>query len=218
MLSSKLPPAIVDDNYCFVIDAEKTGVDAIVADNRHWKYTSRPTQYFYSEDLQAFQRVNCIKAKGKIIAAKLTGAQAQTFNATPRASLTSSLPSAQSTPTHQPRIGSAFAQRRSFSSSTGFRGETVSLAHVYAVTRFYSFWKTCPSFHRIVTTFDRVEESKVMNPKFKKRLFVQYIWRNTKRSEKARVKREFNLNRGKILRRVPTKASKHAFKWNLEFQ
>lgn len=71
------------------------------------------------------------------------------------------------------------------------RGQEVDLRHVYKVMRFYSFWKSCTAFHRIVTMVSPVDEKPVSSPnaaeQFKKRLFVQYLWRNAKPLEKARV-------------------------------
>lgn len=193
----KLPPSVVDDNYCFVIDGETIGSEAMLQDNIHWSHTSRLTQYFYSDDLRNFHRVNCIKAKGKIIAVKIIGSQAQTF---------STLHSTRSTPIHQPR-SIDFMPPRSISSISGFRRDTIPLVQVYVVTRIYSFWKTCPSFRRIVTLFDRVNENEMENIHFQKRIFVQHIWRNTKQSDKERVIYEFHRNRAKFVRSKTSKTS-----------
>uniref|UniRef100_A0A158Q8T3 Uncharacterized protein n=1 Tax=Elaeophora elaphi TaxID=1147741 RepID=A0A158Q8T3_9BILA len=190
IISHKLPPGVVDDNYCFVIDGETIESEAILHDDIHWSHTSRPTQYFYSDDLRNFHRVNCIKAKGKIIAMKILGSQAQMFNA---------LCSNRSTPIHQSRSIDCILPR-SISSISGYRRDAVPLVQVYVVTRIYSFWKTCPSFRRIVTLLDRVNENGVENMHFQKRIFVQHIWRNTKQSDKERVKYEFNRDRAKLLR------------------
>ncbi|KAL3993661.1 Ion channel family protein [Acanthocheilonema viteae] len=201
IVSHKLPPAVVDDNYCFVIDGETIGSEAMLHDDIHWSHTSRPTQYFYSDDLRNFHRVNCIKAKGKIIAIKIIGSQAQTFSA---------VQSSRSTPIHPFRSVDSLPAR-SISSISGFRRDTISLLQVYVVTRIYSFWKTCPSFRRIVTLFDRVNGNE--NIHFQKRIFVQHIWRNTKQSEKERVKHEFNRDRARLLKSKSNEIStKHAFK------
>lgn len=82
--------------------------------------------------------------------------------------------------------------------SKSTRGEKVALENVYKVIRVYSFWQTCTSFHRIVTMIDKVTPE----PTFKKRLFVQYLWRNAKPYEKARVQREFDPRSQRILRFV----------------
>ncbi|GMT13214.1 hypothetical protein PFISCL1PPCAC_4511, partial [Pristionchus fissidentatus] len=100
----------------------------------------------------------------------------------------------------------------------------MSLQHVYKVIRFYSFWKTCTSFHRIVTMIDKVTDdlgrstgsagsstsstATTSNPEFKKRLFVQYLWRNAKAIEKARVQKEFDPRRQRLLRFVNDPKSK----------
>jgi hypothetical protein len=102
----------------------------------------------------------------------------------------------------------------------GQRGERVDLSNVYKVVRFYSFWKTCTSFHRIVTLIEkvkpgeqedrgeelllegRVSRSGTPTANFRKRLFVQYLWRNAKSTEKSRVQKEFDPRRQRLLRFV----------------
>ncbi|VDO30617.1 unnamed protein product [Haemonchus placei] len=180
MLTAAIPPTMVEDNYCFVVDGERVRMGDILGDDQWWRHTSRPTKYFYSEDLRQFHRVNCIAVKGKVIAAKLatSALQVQT-TATGVASSAST-----------PRSSVSGASARSHG-----RDNKVPLAHVYKVIRFYSFWKTCTSFHRIVTMIDRVTDDRNVNPDFKKRLFVQYLWRNAKAVEKARVQKEFDPRR-----------------------
>lgn len=205
MLSNRLPPTVVDDNYCFVIDAEKVNVDQLMKDEMWWKPTGRPVQYFYSKDLRTFQRVNCIKAKGTIIAAKISAAKPQTFSSSGRSSAALS---ERSTPLLTPRSSFSMTSEACSRAGLRMRDEQVPLEDVYVVTRFYSFWKSCPSFHRIVTTFDHARNSrKVRSSKLKKRVFVQYIWQNTKASDKERVKREFDLSREKLLRSAHTETA-----------
>uniref|UniRef100_A0A915N671 Potassium channel domain-containing protein n=1 Tax=Meloidogyne javanica TaxID=6303 RepID=A0A915N671_MELJA len=71
MLSSQIPPTMVADNYCFAVDADKIQMDDVLGDEHWWKHTSRPTKYFYSEDLRHFYRVNLLTSRGKIISARL---------------------------------------------------------------------------------------------------------------------------------------------------
>lgn len=203
VVGHELPPAVVDNNYCFVIDGEKIGLELMLQDDIHWSHTSRLTQYFYSDDLRSFHRVNCIKAKGKIIAVKIIGSQTQTLNA---------LHSARSTPIRQFRSIDSIPPR-SISSISGFSRDTIPLMQVYVVTRIYSFWKTCPSFRRIVTLLDRVNENEAENIRFQKRMFVQYIWRNTKQSEKERVKYEFKRDCSRlVIPKINKTSTKLAFK------
>ncbi|KJH49438.1 hypothetical protein DICVIV_04455 [Dictyocaulus viviparus] len=184
MLTGAIPPTMVEDNYCFVVDGEQVRMSDILGDDQWWRHTSRPTKYFYSEDLRQFHRVNCIAVKGKVIAAKLASnsAKARTMAAESSAST--------------PRSSMSGASARPFNR------DKVPLTNVYKVIRFYSFWKTCTSFHRIVTMIDRVIETDHTNPDFKKRLFVQYLWRNAKSIEKARVRKEFDPKRQRLLRFV----------------
>ncbi|TMS35357.1 hypothetical protein L596_002777 [Steinernema carpocapsae] len=195
MLSSVVPPTMVADNYCFVVDGDKVRMGDIMGDDQWWRHTSRPTRYFYSDDLKKFHRVNCIMAKGKVISARLAGGASTSsiFN-NPSSSSSSS---SHNTP------------RSSLSTARSGRGEKVNLKHVYKVIRFYSFWKTCTSFHRIVTMIDKVSnDDKNANPQFRRRLFVQYLWRNAKAVEKARVQKEFDPRRQRLLRFVTDPASR----------
>ncbi|XGW11173.1 hypothetical protein V3C99_012571 [Haemonchus contortus] len=194
MLTAAIPPTMVEDNYCFVVDGERVRMGDILGDDQWWRHTSRPTKYFYSEDLRQFHRVNCIAVKGKVIAAKLATSALQT-TATGVASSAST-----------PRSSVSGASARSHG-----RDNKVPLAHVYKVIRFYSFWKTCTSFHRIVTMIDRVTDDRNVNPDFKKRLFVQYLWRNAKAVEKARVQKEFDPRRQRLLRFVTDPAARKRF-------
>lgn len=201
IVSHQLPPEVVDDNYCFVVDGETIGSEAMLRDDMHWSHTSRSTQYFYSNDLRSFYRVNCIKAKGKIIAVKIIGSQLQAFSA---------LQSARSTPIIQSRLIGSISSR-SISSISGLGHDPIPLIKVYVVTRIYSFWKTCPSFRRIVTFLDRLNENEVENIHFQKRIFVQYIWRNTKDTDKEHVKDEYNRDRGRLRTKTSKTSTKHAF-------
>lgn len=105
---------------------------------------------------------------------------------------------------------SSFAVRSSISFASGRtpRGEKVALDNVYKVIRVYSFWRTCTSFHRIVTMIDKAVPVVRDSKGFKKRLFVQYLWRNAKPYEKAKVQREFDPRSQRILRFVTDPAIK----------
>uniref|UniRef100_A0A7E4VZD4 TWiK family of potassium channels protein 7 n=1 Tax=Panagrellus redivivus TaxID=6233 RepID=A0A7E4VZD4_PANRE len=234
MLSNTVPPTMVADNYCFVVDGDKIRMGDIMGDDQWWRHTSRPTKYFYSDDLKKFYRVTVITAKGKIISAKLasgtagTGAgnpspsnpgpstsgmsvsSASAYNM-PSTSRSGTLLSAHNAAASYPGTAahsvaatpraSICAGSTTSTSSKGHRGEKVALAHVYKVIRVYSFWKTCTSFHRIVTMIDTVTPDDNRNDAtFKKRLFVQYLWRNAKPYEKARVQKEFDPRRQRLLR------------------
>uniref|UniRef100_A0A914Z6S0 Potassium channel domain-containing protein n=1 Tax=Panagrolaimus superbus TaxID=310955 RepID=A0A914Z6S0_9BILA len=244
MMSESVPPAMVCDNYCFVVDGDKVRMGDIMGDDQWWRHTSRPTKYFYSDDMKKFYRVNVISAKGKIITARLAAGStspnasmtvphsqshqnppsstsamvstALTMPSTSRsASLLSTHPAAASYP--GTTIHSAATTPRAsmcVGSTKGHRGEIVPLPNVYKVIRVYSFWKTCTSFHRIVTMIDTVTpDDKNANSEFNKRLFVQYLWRNAKPYEKARVQKEFDPRRQRLLRFVgDTEGKKKAMK------
>uniref|UniRef100_A0A1I8B3V3 WD_REPEATS_REGION domain-containing protein n=1 Tax=Meloidogyne hapla TaxID=6305 RepID=A0A1I8B3V3_MELHA len=170
------------------------------------------------------------------------------------ASTSQQLQEQQTTPTGGPWRQPEMAQR----------GEPVDLSKVYRVVRFYSFWRTCTSFHRIVTMIERVgqppSETQSQNqsqggrspiigqkptfegpsttnissvqsdksdsssaakstkpssspsrsiPDFqKRRLFVQYLWKNIKSSDKIRVQREFDPRRQRLLKCVADSAAR----------
>ncbi|EYC00155.1 hypothetical protein Y032_0117g639 [Ancylostoma ceylanicum] len=194
MLTGAIPPTMVEDNYCFVVDGERVRMGDILGDDQWWRHTSRPTKYFYSEDLRQFHRVNCIAVKGKVITAKLACSSLQVQAAAAASSAST------------PRSSVSGASARSHN-----RDNKVPLTHVYKVIRFYSFWKTCTSFHRIVTMIDRVTDDRHANPDFKKRLFVQYLWRNAKAVEKARVQKEFDPRRQRLLRFVTDPSARKRF-------
>ncbi|KAH7695862.1 CRE-TWK-2 protein, partial [Aphelenchoides avenae] len=211
MMSTVVPPAMVADNYCFIVDGDKIKMGDIMGDDQWWRHTSRPTKFFYSEDLKRFYRVNCITAKGKIISAKLASATPAPGGAigphlaVPQSSGSypgTAAPSALQSYAATPRSSMSFQTRNS-------RGVEVPLENVYKVIRFYSFWRTCTSFHRIVTMIDKVRpDERFDNAIFGRRLFVQYLWRNAKASEKARVQKEFDPRRQRLLKFVTDPATR----------
>ncbi|KAL6735898.1 hypothetical protein Aduo_006297 [Ancylostoma duodenale] len=67
----------------------------------------------------------------------------------------------------------------------------VSLHKVFRVSRFFSSWRTCPGFHRIVSVINPVTEGGEKSYKFKKRIFIQYFWRAEKPHDRALVTKEY---------------------------
>uniref|UniRef100_A0AC35U7S5 TWiK family of potassium channels protein 7 n=1 Tax=Rhabditophanes sp. KR3021 TaxID=114890 RepID=A0AC35U7S5_9BILA len=211
MLSSVVPPTMVADNYCFIVDGDKVKSGDIMGDDQWWRHTSRPTKYFYSDDMKKFVKVNCITARGgQILSARM--ASTTPSHSAPNSagsmmqnSASSILNASSHTSLHSsttPRTSISMSARGPGSSNG--RGEKVELDHVYKVVRYYSFWKTCTSFHRICTMIDKVTDNKRVNPGFKRRLFVQYLWRNAKPNDKARVQKDFDPRRQRLLRFVTT--------------
>ncbi|KAF1764562.1 hypothetical protein GCK72_004511 [Caenorhabditis remanei] len=228
MLTNAIPPIMVEDNYCFVVDGERVRMGDILGDDQWWRHTSRPTKYFYSDDLKQFHRVNCITAKGKVITAKLATQMPHQPSTSMSASMshTQSLSASTHAQIHPQHHSMSNTPRSSISGGTHQTAHTtpsrsshhdankVPLNNVYKVIRFYSFWKTCTSFHRIVTMIDKVvdEPSNTSGgTTFKKRLFVQYLWRNAKAVEKARVQKEFDPRRQRLLRFVTDPAARKRF-------
>ncbi|MFH4984929.1 hypothetical protein AB6A40_011638 [Gnathostoma spinigerum] len=187
LLTPSIPPTFVGDNYCFVVDGENVSTADIMSDEHWWRHTGKPSKYYYSDDLRTFRRVNCITAKGRIMSATLVK------HASPASSHIHSPGSS--------RSGTTCANSASRHSLTSNKPDTLPLSCIYKVTRVYSFWKTCTAFHRIVTMISRgMEDEQSANDFFRKRLFVQYLWRNAKPSDKARVQREFDPSKQRLLK------------------
>ncbi|NP_001350985.1 Potassium channel domain-containing protein [Caenorhabditis elegans] len=228
MLTNAIPPIMVEDNYCFVVDGERVRMGDILGDDQWWRHTSRPTKYFYSDDLRQFHRVNCITAKGKVITAKLATqmphqpttsmsaslSHQQSLSASSHAQIHPQHHSMSNTPRSSISGGTHQTTHTAPTSRTHHDANKVPLNNVYKVIRFYSFWKTCTSFHRIVTMIDKVVDEPSTSSggtTFKKRLFVQYLWRNAKAVEKARVQKEFDPRRQRLLRFVTDPAARKRF-------
>ncbi|ULU04086.1 hypothetical protein L3Y34_017112 [Caenorhabditis briggsae] len=228
MLTNAIPPIMVEDNYCFVVDGERVRMGDILGDDQWWRHTSRPTKYFYSDDLKQFHRVNCITAKGKVITAKLatqmphqpstsmsaSASHQQSLSASTHAQVHPQHHSMSNTPRSSISGGTHQTAHTTPSRTSHHDANKVPLNNVYKVIRFYSFWKTCTSFHRIVTMIDKVVDEPSTSSggtTFKKRLFVQYLWRNAKAVEKARVQKEFDPRRQRLLRFVTDPAARKRF-------
>lgn len=195
-------PKMVTENYCFVVDGEKFTLADIAADDENWRPTGRPTKYYYSEDLKTFQKVHIVSLKGKIISAKLVTpvprGRSHSMNM-PQSPLKSLKP-VNSSP-----ISNLFLLRRQKLQSE----KEVSLDYVYKVIRSYSFWKSCAAFHRIITIVLPLNNQTV-HPDFKRRIFVQYLWRNAKESDKIRVLNEFDPKKSFLMNRLnQTSSSDH---------
>lgn len=186
---------MVDDNFCFIVDGQYISNSDMLGDSKWWRHTSKPTKYFYSDNMRTFHKVSCISTKGKIIAAKITSNRMELR-----------------------RSSVVFASRDSVCLPSPYnspqRGEQIPLSRVYKIMRFYSFWKTCTSFHRIVTLMEKITDDP-SNETFKKRFFVQYLWRNVKPSEKARVKKEYDLANPKELKATLGENSLHDLSFNM---
>ncbi|EGT38289.1 hypothetical protein CAEBREN_32043 [Caenorhabditis brenneri] len=225
MLTNAIPPIMVEDNYCFVVDGERVKHGDIMSDDQWWRHTSRPTKYFYSDDLRQFHRVNCITAKNKVITAKLatqmpyqpstsmsaSQSHQQSLSASTHAQVHPLHHSMSNTPRSSISGGTHQTAHTTPSRMTHHDANKVPLNNVYKVIRYYSFWKTCTSFHRIVTMIDKVVDEPSTSSggtTFKKRLFVQYLWRNAKAVEKARVQKEFDPRRQRLLRFVTDPAAR----------
>lgn len=208
-LSTELPK-MVTENYCFVVDGDKYSISDITADDDYWRPTGRPTKYYYSDDLKTFQKVHVVKLKGKIISAKLVaprfGVMGRSHSMSMPASSSNRLrPSEPGSATISPPGAGGGAMNVFLLKRQKAQVETkeVSLDYVYKVTRSYSFWKTCTTFHRIITVVSPLNVN-AAHPDFKRRIFVQYLWRNAKESDKNRVLSEFDPKKSVLMKRINT--------------
>lgn len=250
MLTEKIPPKMVGENYCFAVDGNKVSVPDITADDRFWRHTSRPTKYFYSTDLKSFKNVHVTIVKEKVVSARLkapdnvkpsvaTGRSATSATTTAKSGAVSTGGQRRTVPNDvQRRTGSTATYSRSDSNSsvsvdgnqqnnigskTGTKpplrrhhrrrlpksrstdsgdlvapgGDDLPFEHIYKVTRFYSFWRTCTNFHRIVTLITPAVPG--FHKDFRKRIFIQFLWRNPRPEEKMRVAREFDPKQQTLL-------------------
>lgn len=179
-------PKLVTDNFCFILDGDKVRLSEMIADDS-WKQTGHPTKFYYSEDLRVFHKVQMITSNGRVVRAQFS----------------------------RPKKSAAKHQRhrltrRRDSEPTKFvdeppeeidpKGE-VPLSKVYKVTRFYSFWRSCAGFHRIITVITPGAGGIGQNatsPEMKKRFFVQYIWRNASEADRVRVGAEFQAQQAHL--------------------
>ncbi|CAJ0576556.1 unnamed protein product, partial [Mesorhabditis spiculigera] len=67
----------------------------------------------------------------------------------------------------------------------------VDLDRIFKVTRYFSYWRSCKSFHRIISVVVPLTKEGEGWCGFSSRVFVQYFWRSNKASDKERVLEEY---------------------------
>uniref|UniRef100_A0A915DVU1 Uncharacterized protein n=1 Tax=Ditylenchus dipsaci TaxID=166011 RepID=A0A915DVU1_9BILA len=228
----------------------------IMGDEQWWRHTSRPTKFFYSEDMRRFYKVNCLSARGRIIGARLaqtTPAMGGSAPSGPAGSSNQASIDQPESPTKS-RLHSYSSGRDSIGSApplksavggvlagaSGGQAATPALPYNPMLPHPGALWPTsqpgvklakgasewiCQMCTRIVTMIEKVkpgepelqEESpgsgtatRAGTPtvNFKKRLFVQYLWRNAKMGEKSRVQKEFDPRRQRLLQFVTDTAAR----------
>ena len=141
---AKQPPAIVTDNYCFVVDGDVANLESTIQSRRQsssspstsnagdednfWKPTGKAIKYYYSSCLKTFYPVQIVKTKGKILSACMRRRRDVVI---------------------PPELGPMKRLQRSV---------TIDLKSVFQVSRYYSCWRTCPYFHRIVSLVEPLQE------------------------------------------------------------
>ncbi|TMS35356.1 hypothetical protein L596_002776 [Steinernema carpocapsae] len=149
---SKVPPTMVTDNYCFVVDGDIVSLDEITQESSQWwKDTSTTTKYYSSEDvLRTFHQINVLTSRGEIRSAYRT-------------------------------------------MKKGGGMKNVTLEKVFKVQRYFSYWTSCKSFHRIISVVNPVTKEGEVISGFQKRIFIQYLWRTDRESDRQRVANEYIL-------------------------
>uniref|UniRef100_A0A1I7YEW5 Uncharacterized protein n=1 Tax=Steinernema glaseri TaxID=37863 RepID=A0A1I7YEW5_9BILA len=149
---SKVPPTMVTDNYCFVVDGDIVSLEDITHESATWwKDTSNATKYYSSEDLmRTFNQISVLTSRGEIRSAYKT-------------------------------------------LKKGGGMKNVDLDKVFKVQRYFSYWKTCKSFHRIISVVSPVTKEGEAASGFQKRIFIQYLWRTDRAVDRQRVANEYIL-------------------------
>jgi hypothetical protein len=152
---AKQPPAIVTDNYCFVVDGDVANLEDTISrrastapDNNdidnYWKPTGKAVKYYYSSCLKkfypvgahirlslqpfAYVQVQIVKTKGKILSACMRKRR-------------------------DVIIPPEFLPMKKMQ-----RSVTIDLKDVFQVSRYYSCWRSCLYFHRIVSLVEPLQE------------------------------------------------------------
>lgn len=180
---SQAPPTLVTENYCFVVDGNAVNEGTLNMDVEWWKPTSHPTHYYYSEDYKTFRRVHIVTVKGRIVGARIRGVVRKQPSPPPPQARSPSI-----TPSRSPSIALPAPAGPPLPPMVVHKN--VSLSNVFRVGRYYSYWKTCAHFHRIITVITPVKE--MAQVKWKRRVFFQFLWhRDAKESDKLRVAMEY---------------------------
>lgn len=207
-LSAEIPQ-MVTDNFCFVLDGNRVRISDITAGDQFWRPTGHASKYYYSEDLKSFHKVQILLVRGVPTCAKLGKQTPPQRRGSSEISQPPYSPKKESFNLRKSITAESFSKQKLMSKTSkkpsfaDLRRESIAelpsvshyedpdevpLSKVYKVTRYYSFWKTCTGFHRIITVVAPAIGLK--SKELKNRIFVQYLWREANDSDKIRISNE----------------------------
>ncbi|XP_003371897.1 TWiK family of potassium channels protein 7 [Trichinella spiralis] len=140
----------------------------------NWTCHVHPAKFYHSANMKIFERVNAVVSGGKVVAAYPTSKSRKSFAGSSKFIPSLVLDKSATAKSADSRLSIAKSAKRV---------ESLSPKDVYKTTRVYSFWKRCPSFHRICTIIQPNDPG----AKIRSHIYVQYIWRDAKEKDKQAV-------------------------------
>ncbi|KRY67364.1 TWiK family of potassium channels protein 7 [Trichinella pseudospiralis] len=176
-------PEKLTHDLCFVLDGGKlqfaygillcqTGL--LTKKDPNWTCHVHPAKFYHSANMKIFERVNAVMSGGKVVAAYPTSKSRKSFAGSSKFIPSFVLDKSATVKSADSKI---------FTAKSVKRAESLSPKDVYKTTRVYSFWKRCPSFHRICTIIQPSDPA----AKIRSHIYVQYIWRDAKEKDKQAV-------------------------------
>ncbi|KRZ66792.1 TWiK family of potassium channels protein 7 [Trichinella papuae] len=184
-------PEKLTHDLCFVLDGGKlqfaysillcqTGL--LTKKDPNWTCHVHPAKFYHSANMKIFERVNAVMSGGKVVAAYPTSKSRKSFTGSSKF-----IPSLVLDKSASVKL----ADSKIFTAKSVKRAESLSPKDVYKTTRVYSFWKRCPSFHRICTIIQPNDPA----AKIRSHIYVQYIWRDAKEKDKQAVIEEIKCQK-----------------------
>ncbi|KRX75518.1 TWiK family of potassium channels protein 7 [Trichinella sp. T6] len=167
-------PDKLTHDLCFVLDGGKLQTSLLTKKDPNWTCHVHPAKFYHSANMKIFERVNAVISGGKVVAAYPTSKSRKSFAASSKFIPSLVLDKSATVKSTDSRLSIAKSAKRA---------ESLSPKDVYKTTRVYSFWKRCPSFHRICTIIQPNDPG----AKIRSHIYVQYIWRDAKEKDKQAV-------------------------------
>ncbi|KRZ39664.1 TWiK family of potassium channels protein 7 [Trichinella pseudospiralis] len=167
-------PEKLTHDLCFVLDGGKLQTGLLTKKDPNWTCHVHPAKFYHSANMKIFERVNAVMSGGKVVAAYPTSKSRKSFAGSSKFIPSFVLDKSATVKSADSKI---------FTAKSVKRAESLSPKDVYKTTRVYSFWKRCPSFHRICTIIQPSDPA----AKIRSHIYVQYIWRDAKEKDKQAV-------------------------------
>ncbi|KRY89704.1 TWiK family of potassium channels protein 7, partial [Trichinella pseudospiralis] len=167
-------PEKLTHDLCFVLDGGKLQTGLLTKKDPNWTCHVHPAKFYHSANMKIFERVNAVMSGGKVVAAYPTSKSRKSFAGSSKFIPSLVLDKSATVKSADSKI---------FTAKSVKRAESLSPKDVYKTTRVYSFWKRCPSFHRICTIIQPNDPA----AKIRSHIYVQYIWRDAKEKDKQAV-------------------------------